>query len=575
MALVGASAAPGQPRRADDRGGGPQPVPPAHLPGQPAVRGHRRRAVPALASPRCPSRWTWRCSRCPTPRLRRSWRPRGRQARSAVIFGSAYDPPGPPGLRERLAAIAGQPGMAVCGAGCMGFVNVARGLRALGYVEPDPLPPGRSRWSPIPARCSRRCCGRAAASASPSPSPPARSSSPRPRPTRGTRSTCPETRVLALVLEAIRDAAGLREVLADAPAADIPVVLLNVGRRRPARRWWPRTPARWPRTTARGRHWPPPTACTGSATWRSWPTRWSSSAGARAPPAPPTDRDRARLRPGAAHVADLAAEARRAVRPIPRRPRAAGRACSTRAWSRGTRWTCGGPAATRSRCSPAALTALTGDPPSAPWRSPWTWCPSSTATTPTRRRARRGRAHRKPVAVLARSPAAIDPAAAAGCARPGSRCSRAPGPACSRCATCSTPRISGRARRRRRPPRAVPADGPPRAGARLTAAELFDLLRDYGIPAVRARGRPRTLAGRSRRPTRSATRSRSRPTSRASRTSPTSAASGWAARRPSAAAYADLAARLGPRVAGLRDGRAGPRARPWAWSATRHWARSS
>src|SRR5216684_2563379 len=47
-----------------------------------------------------------------------------------------------PGLRNRLAAIASQAGMAVCGAGCMGFVNVARGLRAVGYVEPDPLPAG-------------------------------------------------------------------------------------------------------------------------------------------------------------------------------------------------------------------------------------------------------------------------------------------------------------------------------------------------------------------------------------------------------------------------------------------------
>ena len=32
--------------------------------------------------------------------------------------------------------------MAVCGAGCMGFVNVARGLRAIGYREPDRAPVG-------------------------------------------------------------------------------------------------------------------------------------------------------------------------------------------------------------------------------------------------------------------------------------------------------------------------------------------------------------------------------------------------------------------------------------------------
>ena len=32
--------------------------------------------------------------------------------------------------------------MALCGAGCMGFVNNALGVRALGYLEPDPLPAG-------------------------------------------------------------------------------------------------------------------------------------------------------------------------------------------------------------------------------------------------------------------------------------------------------------------------------------------------------------------------------------------------------------------------------------------------
>ena len=47
------------------------------------------------------------------------------RARSAVIFGSAFDLPGTSGLRSRLAAIAGQAGMAVCGAGCMG-VEIGR-----------------------------------------------------------------------------------------------------------------------------------------------------------------------------------------------------------------------------------------------------------------------------------------------------------------------------------------------------------------------------------------------------------------------------------------------------------------
>jgi hypothetical protein len=52
--------------------------------------------------------------------------------RSAVIFGNVADPPG---LRARVAAIAREGEMAVCGGGCMGFVNVAAGIlgMALGW----------------------------------------------------------------------------------------------------------------------------------------------------------------------------------------------------------------------------------------------------------------------------------------------------------------------------------------------------------------------------------------------------------------------------------------------------------
>ena len=151
------------------------------------------------------------------------------QARSAVIFGNAFDPPGRTGLRSRLAAIAGQAGLALCGAGCMGFVNVARGLRAIGYVEPDPLPAGPvalvthsgSVFSALLR--TRRGFGFSLAVSS------------------GQELVTTaadyaqyalglaETKVLALVLEAIRDAPGLRAVLADALAADVPVVLLSVG----------------------------------------------------------------------------------------------------------------------------------------------------------------------------------------------------------------------------------------------------------------------------------------------------------------------------------------------------------
>jgi acyl-CoA synthetase (NDP forming) len=59
-------------------------------------------------------------------------------AHSAVLFSSAHSP----GLRESVQSIAATAGMAICGAGCMGFVNNALGVRALGYLEPDPLPAG-------------------------------------------------------------------------------------------------------------------------------------------------------------------------------------------------------------------------------------------------------------------------------------------------------------------------------------------------------------------------------------------------------------------------------------------------
>ena len=59
-------------------------------------------------------------------------------ARAAVIFGSANGRQ----LRESVIAAATDAAMAVCGAGCMGFVNNVTGLRALGYLEPDPLPAG-------------------------------------------------------------------------------------------------------------------------------------------------------------------------------------------------------------------------------------------------------------------------------------------------------------------------------------------------------------------------------------------------------------------------------------------------
>jgi acyl-CoA synthetase (NDP forming) len=151
------------------------------------------------------------------------------KVRSAVIFGNAFDADGATGLRGRLAAIATDAGMALCGAGCMGFVNVARGLRAVGYLEPDPMPAGpvalithsgsvfstmlrahRGFGFSVAVSSGQELVTTAAAYA------------------RYALSLA-ETKVLALVLEAIRDAAELRAVLAAALTKDVPVVLLSVG----------------------------------------------------------------------------------------------------------------------------------------------------------------------------------------------------------------------------------------------------------------------------------------------------------------------------------------------------------
>ena len=150
---------------------------------------------------------------------------------SAVIFGSAYDVPGqPPGLRGRLASIATAAGMALCGAGCMGFVNVTHGLRAVGYVEPRELRSGPvalvthsgSVFSTL-LRC-RRGFGFSLAVSSGQELVTTAAAYAR------YALGLPQTRVLALVLEAIRDAGPLRSVLAGADAAGVPVVLLTAGR---------------------------------------------------------------------------------------------------------------------------------------------------------------------------------------------------------------------------------------------------------------------------------------------------------------------------------------------------------
>jgi acetate---CoA ligase (ADP-forming) len=154
--------------------------------------------------------------------------------RSAVIFGSVVDQDdpfatGPTSLRGRIAARAREHGMAVCGGGCMGFVNVSQGLRAIGYLERDPLPAGPvacithsgSVFSAI-LRADRRLGWTTVVSSG-----------------QELATTTAEyleyaleledTRVVALLLETVRDPARLIAALRQAAAQDVPVVMLAVG----------------------------------------------------------------------------------------------------------------------------------------------------------------------------------------------------------------------------------------------------------------------------------------------------------------------------------------------------------
>lgn len=67
-------------------------------------------------------------------------------AGSVVTFSSLFEeePPeaGMPPLAERVAAIARDHGMALCGGNGMGFVNTEARLRATGFPTPDEMPPG-------------------------------------------------------------------------------------------------------------------------------------------------------------------------------------------------------------------------------------------------------------------------------------------------------------------------------------------------------------------------------------------------------------------------------------------------
>jgi acetate---CoA ligase (ADP-forming) len=153
---------------------------------------------------------------------------------AAVIFASCQDPEPAmtqlPPLAERLRRIAGDAGMAVCGGNGMGFFNLEHSLRVCGYPEPAELPCGpvavvthsgsvfsallhndRGLRFNLVVSAGMELVTTAAAYLDHA-------------------LELPSTRVVALFLETVREPAAFRAALAKAAAYGIPVVALKVGR---------------------------------------------------------------------------------------------------------------------------------------------------------------------------------------------------------------------------------------------------------------------------------------------------------------------------------------------------------
>src|SRR6266508_83340 len=153
---------------------------------------------------------------------------------AAVIFASCQDPvpppAGEPSLAERLRRIALDAGMAVCGGNGMGFFNLEHSLRVCGYPEPAGLPCGpvavvshsgsvfsallhndRGLRFNLVVSAGMELVTTAAAYLDHA-------------------LELPSTRVVALFLETVREPAAFRAALAKAAARGVHVVALKVGR---------------------------------------------------------------------------------------------------------------------------------------------------------------------------------------------------------------------------------------------------------------------------------------------------------------------------------------------------------
>jgi acyl-CoA synthetase (NDP forming) len=159
-------------------------------------------------------------------------------ARSAVIFASCYEAPrdDAPPLADRLGAIARGAGMAVCGGNCMGFANLEKGVRALGFYEPKGLRPGPiafvshsgSAFSALLHNDRGLSFNVAVSSGLEFAATAAQYI--------GYALSLESTKVIGLFLESIRDPIAFVDALRAADDRDVPVVALKVGKEALTRR---------------------------------------------------------------------------------------------------------------------------------------------------------------------------------------------------------------------------------------------------------------------------------------------------------------------------------------------------
>lgn len=158
---------------------------------------------------------------------------------ASVIFGRCYDKSSDSNvsLPARLGAIAREAGMAVCGSNCMGFMNMSAGLRMSGNPPPVVDPPGHvalishsgSTWSGLVGN-QRQLRFSYAISAGQEIA-------------TGAADYIqfmlaqPETRVVACILETVRDPDAFVAAIEAAERKGIPVVALKLGRSEQGRRF--------------------------------------------------------------------------------------------------------------------------------------------------------------------------------------------------------------------------------------------------------------------------------------------------------------------------------------------------